>query len=302
MASAIKARVENVPISLVTYDFITKHAKKLRFDANLSPDRVGKHFDFLGRVWDWYYAITEQHSSLNIWRKLPPGAKVVTEEEKALLIAKGKKIKMSQERERRFEDGEEGRLDKVFAGEKPAHKQRKLEFDPELRMMYRIILNTGLRLRECYTLKKDQINLKKRLIKARGTKGSRGAAKPREVPIRRELGVWLEEWLEQMPQGQECLFPGYWNGSEDRAHLTKVSNTLSVQFTKRFEHAAMENFTEHDLRHEATCRWVLLSRDNGNWVFPEIMIVKIMGWSSSKMYKRYASLRGEDMVELLGAL
>jgi len=157
-------------------------------------------------------------------------------------------------------------------------------------------------LRECYTLRTDQIALNKRVIKANGTKGTRGAVKPRNVPIRKQLAEWLKEWIDQLPEGETRLFPSLWNGSSDAKDLKDATNVLSHRFTTLFEHALMSDFREHDLRHEATCRWVLLKNESGNWVYTETMIEKIMGWSSSRMLKRYMSLRGEDLVELLGDL
>ena len=47
----------------------------------------------------------------------------------------------------------------------------------------------------------------------------------------------------------------------------------------------MPDFREHDLRHEATCRWVELRNATG-WVFSEIEVCRIMGWSDTRMMLR----------------
>lgn len=39
---------------------------------------------------------------------------------------------------------------------------------------------------------------------------------------------------------------------------------------------------------------------SGRWLFSEIEVCKIMGWSSTKMALRYLSLRGEDLSARLG--
>lgn len=66
--------------------------------------------------------------------------------------------------------------------------------------------------------------------------------------------------------------------------------------------AQVHGLAEHDLRHEATCRWFELRRPGGGgWVFSDIEICRIMGWSDPKMALVYASLRGEDLAARIGA-
>jgi integrase len=70
---------------------------------------------------------------------------------------------------------------------------------------------------------------------------------------------------------------------------------LSQRFATLFDYAGVPDCTEHDLRHEATCRWVTLRDASGHWVFSETEVCKILGWSDTRMMLRYASLRGEDL-------
>ena len=88
----------------------------------------------------------------------------------------------------------------------------------------------------------------------------------------------------------------FWNGTEE--DLTATTNRLSKRFKSLFEYAELDNYVEHDLRHEACCRWVMLKGDKG-WLFNELEICKILGWSNTKMMLRYASLRGEDLADRL---
>ena len=303
LARLAKAGVADVSISLVNYDFAEKSVHVMRTTRNWSPSSIQKRVGCLGRAWAWFAGKNPHLQLTNPWRLLPKGYSIASLDEQKQLLEEGKKIKLSGEVGRRFEDGDEEHIERVFNGEKLLQgRQRTLKPSPELRMMYRTILFTGLRLRECYTLRTNQIVLNKRVIKASGTKGERGAAKPRNVPIRKQLTQWLKEWIDQLPKGETRLFPTLWNGSSELQDLADTTNTLSHKFATFFEHALMPDFREHDLRHEATCRWVLLENESGNWVYSETMIEKIMGWSSSKMLKRYMSLRGEDLVELLGDL
>jgi integrase len=291
-----------VPVSLVTYEFVLQHAKKLRTEHNLSPTTVTKRIACIARAWQYHLDSTGKHEAANLWRKLPNGSSVATDDEKKELLAQNKKIKYSVDRDYRFEAGDEDRIARVFAGEKLITAQRTLNPSEELHMMYRLILWTGVRLRECYMLEKSQIDLTKRVIHVKGTKGARGVAKPRDVPIRAQLATWLKDWIKQLPENEQRLFPRLWDGSCETYELTKTTNRLSQDFSRLFKHAQMDKFTEHDLRHEATCRWFLLKNEKNEWVFRETMIQKIMGWSDPKMLKRYASLRGDDLAELLGNL
>lgn len=88
----------------------------------------------------------------------------------------------------------------------------------------------------------------------------------------------------------------FWDGTQD--DLKKCMARLSVRFTSLFDYALAPSFTEHDLRHEACCRWVMLKGERG-WLFNELEICKIMGWTDTKMMLRYASLRGEDLADRL---
>ena len=88
------------------------------------------------------------------------------------------------------------------------------------------------------------------------------------------------------------------NGSED--DQTKVATSrLSARFRVLFDYTKVSNMTEHALRHEATCRWVLMRQPSGGWVFSDVEICRIMGWSSTVMMLTYASLRGEDLAARL---
>jgi integrase len=84
--------------------------------------------------------------------------------------------------------------------------------------------------------------------------------------------------------------------------IKKVSQRLSFRYKLAFEYAEIEGLHEHDLRHEATCRWLELKDSTGNWMFRMEEVNRIMGWSSnSTMAQRYASFRGSDLAARLWA-
>jgi integrase len=89
----------------------------------------------------------------------------------------------------------------------------------------------------------------------------------------------------------------YWDG--DPATKKKATRDLVQLFSRLFDYAKVEDFTEHDLRHEACCRWFELRGKGGRWMFSDVEICRIMGWSNYSMVLRYASLRGEDLAARL---
>lgn len=301
MLSYLRPHFVGVRMSGVSYDFAVQVVADMRVKYHHAPGTIRQRVGCLGRIWEWQHARNNENGVAIPWRLLPSGYSIATEAEQKQFKAAGKKIKRDQKRQRRFEPGEEDRIEAVLRGEKPnPDLERALHPPPDLEMLYRVILWTGLRLREGYMLKRQNVDLQARLIHAQGTKGHRGEIKPREVPVRKALRDCMEIWLAQLPAGEDRLFPNLWSGTDDKDELDKVSNRLSQRFTALFKHALMDDFQEHDLRHEATCRWVLLKNEQGGWLFSESMLTKIMGWTSSTMIQRYMSLRGEDMAAMLG--
>jgi integrase len=92
------------------------------------------------------------------------------------------------------------------------------------------------------------------------------------------------------------IFP-WWDGTPEG--LRRATSALSARFAVLFAYAKVSDFTEHDLRHEATCRWVELRRPAGGWVFSDLEVCRIMGWSDPAMMLRYSSLRAEDLAARL---
>ncbi|MEG1972916.1 MAG: hypothetical protein RR315_07105, partial [Oscillospiraceae bacterium] len=84
--------------------------------------------------------------------------------------------------------------------------------------------------------------------------------------------------------------------------MDRVSHKLSNRFRTVFMYAGCDGLAEHDLRHEATCRWYEMRNPRtGDWMFREVEIPGMMGWApGSKMPQRYASFRAEDLAGLRG--
>ena len=164
-------------------------------------------------------------------------------------------------------------------------------------MLTALILDTGVRLSEGFTMRDDQIDLARRIIDVEGSKGHRGKLKPRTVPIKRALLDRLTVYLDGRT-GR--LFPALWDGTP--ADKRKAGHRLTQRYRAAFDITGLTHLTEHDLRHEATCRWFELRKPDGGWVFSDIEVCRIMGWTDTKLALRYLSLRGEDLSAPAGRL
>lgn len=289
-----------VRVSGVTYQWADSYVLSLKTKRNLAPGSIRKRVGALARVIDWHLRRATPAGAMapaNALRLLPRGYSTYSRNDAALLDAeKGQAVKHDQARDLRLSPEQERDVLAALAGVKRPDRERALQVDAEFTLLFRLIIDTGMRLREAYRLRVDQVDLAKRVISVEGTKGHRGMKKPRQVPIKAELLVELKVWM----RGRiGRLFPTLWDGSDDEKDLARTTSRLSVRFGNLFRYAGVDGFTEHDLRHEATCRWVMLRSPKGGWVFGDIEICRIMGWTDPKMMLKYSSLRGEDLAARL---
>lgn len=266
----------------------------LKTVQHLAPSTIRKRVESLARVIDGYWRLKNDVAPANPLRLMPRGYSQVTEREAALLQASDLIVKRDVQRDRRLWPQEYARVRSALAGERREGRERSLEVDDDFSLLFELIVNTGLRLSEAYSLRVDQVDLARWVLRVAGSKGHRGVIKPRVVPLVIELRELLAE---RCRRRVGLLFP-FWNGTKEDKKL--ATGRLSQRFSTLFSFAQVDDFTEHDLRHEATCRWVEMRDPAGRWVFSEIEVCKIMGWSDFKMMLRYASLRGEDLSARLG--
>ncbi len=284
-------------VSQVTYQWADNYVLKLktRKPGNLAPGSIRKRVGVLGRVMDWHLRRSTPADKVppaNVFRLLPRGYSSYSKNDVDAAEASGLEPKRDQVRDLRLQPGQEASVLAALQGVKRPDRERPLQVDAEFTLLYQLILDTGLRLREAYRLRVNQVDLVKRLINVEGTKGHRGANKPRQVPIKPQLMPLLTAWC----RGRiGLMFPTLWTGSDEPKELARTTSRLSVRFGGLFRYAEVDGFTEHDLRHEATCRWVELRSPRGGWIFSDIEVCRIMGWTDPKMMLRYASLRGEDL-------
>ena len=278
-------------LAQVTIRWTDDWVRSMKVNQNLSPGTLRKRVESLSRAISWFIRSTLKDNETppaNPLKLLPRGYSQYTPAEQAEVMQAQLVVKKDEERNRRMHPDEQARIEQVLSGVKREDRQRPWSNDPEFALLFELILNTGVRLKEAYTLRVSQFDGKKALLHVDGTKGHRGKKKPRVVPLLPSLNERLSQWCE----GRVGLIFSYWDGSPESA--TKTTSKLSNRFKSLFEYAQVEDFTEHDLRHEATCRWVTMKTKSGHWMWTEAEILKIMGWTNAKMLLRYLSLRGED--------
>ena len=297
-------------IDQLTYQWAENWVREQKLTHNRAPGTIRKRVGSLSRALDWWMRSHPKAMVGNPLRLLPRGASSYSAKDAADLAALStadpasapKAARQDVVRDRRLLPGELQRIRAALDGRHRADRERPLSLKdgPALRMLFELILATGLRLREAYTLRRGQIDLAARTIQVKSSKQWHGRVKWRPVPIRPALYPMLDTYLQALPAGAEALVFPWWDGDTDDAALARVTSRLSSQFGRLFDYAQCPGLTEHDIRHEATCQWFELRDLAGQWVFRTEEIDRIMGWvPGSKMSARYASFRAEDLAARL---
>jgi len=167
---------------------------------------------------------------------------------------------VSKGRERRLAEGEE---------------QKLVENAPTpLREMITIALETGMRLGEVLNMEWGNIDLKKRLVVLADTKNG----ETRIVPLStKAINIFLE-------------IPRNISGN---VFQNITNSAVSHRFRNLCDRLEIEDLRFHDLRHEATSRFVEMG-------LREEEIRSITGHKTLQMYNGYVHLRAEDLVKKLG--
>jgi integrase len=295
--------VGSVRLADASYKWLMEYVQRLKVKNNLTPTSIKHRVQALGRSIDEYLRHHPDVVMQNPTRLLPKGYANYSEVDTKLAEAAGGKAKENVARDRRLHPGEHEKIIAALSGHQREDKQRGLQLKGgnALLTMYLLIVNTGLRLKEAYTLTRGQVDMDSKVIRVQNSKQWRGKVSFRDVPMRPEAHAALANYLSTRPMLPSArLFP--FMDEEPDLPIKKVSQRLSFRYRLAFEYAGIVGLHEHDLRHEATCRWLELKDATGNWMFRLEEVNRIMGWSSnSTMAQRYASFRGSDLAARLWA-
>lgn len=297
------SEVGQVRLVDATYAWLATYVQWLKADKNLAPGSVRHRVQALGRAIDEHLRNHPGTAYANPVKLLPKGYSRYNDVDARLVQAKGGAPKADVVRDRRLHPGEQERIVAALQGQQRPDRQRGLMLPGgnALLTMFLVIVYSGLRLKEAYTLTRGQVDMAGKVLRVQSSKQWLGKVAWRDVPMRPEVHQALSDYLAtrtMLPAAR--LFPFM---DEDGARDHKVvSQRLSARYRLAFEYAGCEDLREHDLRHEATCRWLELRDANGGWMFRLEEVNRIMGWSTgSTMAQRYASFRGAELAQRLWA-
>lgn len=269
LLSVLEKNIGDVKLDAVNYAWAETWVAGLRLKS--APSTVRHYVGALARCLDWLVRGEKSMLVANPLRMLP----------KRYATSTGK---TDTERDRRLKDGEEDEILAILSGKIPEGRERPLALrnGDSLELLFRLALETAMRMREMFTLTSGQIDLAKKTIFLDKTKNG----DKRQVPLSSVALVLMAPYAESGGQ----VFP-WWDGSPSKDSLHKTTALLSQQFGRIFGAAGCADLHFHDLRHEATCR--LFERTT----MSDTKISLITGHKDPRMLRRYANLRGSDLAE-----
>jgi integrase len=160
--------------------------------------------------------------------------------------------------------------------------------NPMLGWIVRLALHTGMRAGEIQSLRCDQVDLERRVIRLNKTRN--GSA--RTVPMTQAAVVVMGEALANSlrPKDTDLVF---W-GEPGRDKLRRPYE-FNPGWRRVLKSSGIKYLHFHDLRHEAVSRLVELGLGDQE-------VAAVSGHKSMQMLKRYTHLRAEDLVERLDKL
>jgi integrase len=287
---------------VLKYQWAEDWVRSLKLEHHLAPGTIRKRVGAVARLLDWFLkreAKAGEQPIANPFRLLPKNYSTYNAHEGLLLESRDNVApKKDVSRDRRLEPNEEARIVAALRGDKREGRERALELPDGAALMdlFLLLVNTGLRLREAYTLRVQDVHLDMRTVHVRRSKT--GAA--RDVPLLPDVYALLRRRIEEVKDAgaRAAIFP-WWTDGMDSKELTRVTSLLSRALARAFAFAECIDLTAHDLRHEATCRWVLMKDGRGNWLFRTEEVMRITGHKDPRVFMRYVFLRGSDLAERL---
>jgi len=145
--------------------------------------------------------------------------------------------------------------------------------------LVRLALETGARLQEIVNMEWSEIDINRKLWTLPGIRTK--SRKTRAIPLSKAAVRILKALLLVADPHKPRVF-----------HMMGMPHTVSDKFRDYTKSAGLVDFHFHDLRHEAITRMVLYKRKLS--VFE---IMSIVGHSSTHMLRRYANIRGDELVD-----
>lgn len=256
--------VGNVPLAAVNANWSDDWITLMKRQHQWAPDTIRSRVGALARCLDWG-SRKSLYTLQNPLRTLREGYATYTDADASFVTPK-----RDIERSRRLEPGEYERIVAVIGG---------LDWDDaaDLLLLFKLAVETAMRLSEMYTLTPDQVNLSARAVFLEKTKNGDS----RSVP------------LSSVAVGLLQGFKGFPWFAQFKGHRKNTTNYLSKRFHDIFDMAHCDDLRFHDLRHTA----VSLMFERTSLSVEEIM--KISGHRTHRMMMRYLSLRPTNLADKL---
>lgn len=155
--------IGTILMSQVTIRWTDDWIRSMKVDLNLAPGTLRKRVESLSRAISWHIRSNVKDNEkppTNPLKLLPRGYSQYTPAEQEQVLASERQVKKDVERNRRLHPEEEERVRQALAGVKREDRQRRWSDDPAFALMFEVILNTGVRLKEAYTLRVNQFDCK----------------------------------------------------------------------------------------------------------------------------------------------
>lgn len=284
------------PIRLeeVNYRWAEAWIEALKLERRITPGTIRKKVGALRRALGWLTKCHPQSLATNPLDDLDHGYSSYNDRIRQVLQSAGHDVPHDTERDRRVSPEEERAIEAALITLKARASTADERAHWEgMQWMFLLALRTAMRMREIYTLTRDQLDIGRKTIHLRRTKSGSG----RSVPLNSEAReVLARAWpaLESACTGPYLL--PYWQGHLDAARLDELTSRLSRDFSRAVALAGLEDLHFHDCRHEAVCRWVL----NSPTPLSSEELGRAAGMKDQRTRMRYLSLRGSELADRLG--
>jgi len=258
LMNVLLERIGLLPVSTITYDWAENWIQEMKTIQQLSPTTIRHYVGATARCFDW---AQRKGLLVNPLRVLPKRYATTGND---------------QEEEFRDERCDPHEEDLIFEA---------IGDDIDMLMLFILAIESAMRLREMYTLTRDQVDFKKRTIFLDKTKNGDKRQVPMNSIVMRCMAVYMKK-------KKGIIFP-WWNGDRSARELKRTTSLLSKKFGRVFEQVGLQRLNFHDLRHEATSRLYERTR------LSDIQIAKITGHKDLRTLKRYANLRGSNLADEL---
>lgn len=157
--------------------------------------------------------------------------------------------------------------------------------NPILGWVVRIALYTAMRNSEIFALTEANIDLDKKVVTIHDTKNKDS----RTIPLTNKAQAVFKDVLVNAHRSPDTDLLFHGDPGKDR----KIrAYSLAKCWRRALVKAEIEDFKFHDLRHEATSRFVEAG-------LSDQQVASITGHKSMQMLRRYTHLRNEDLVSLI---